>query len=122
MDVLSRYIPPAVVFLLTLVSGVWLSRAGKPYHTAIFNLHKLIALGCVVLAAVQVAGSLRNVEVQAILILLVVLTGICILAQFATGALMSIGRLRYSLLRAVHAAAPVPLAFALGAFVWLMIV
>ncbi len=120
MDTVPRFILPAVVYLLTLASGFWLSSAGKPYHTAIFNLHKLIALGAVVLAAIQVAVVLRNVEAQASLILLVVLAGISVLALFATGALMSIGKQKYTLLRAVHATAPVSLALSVGAFVWLL--
>ncbi len=73
-----------------------------------------------VLTAVQVNRAFHAVEVQAVLILLVILAGICVLALFVTGVLMSIGKLRYSLLRAVHAAAPVPLALALGALLWLL--
>ncbi len=118
---ITQFIPPAVVFVLILASGVWLSSAGKPLNGAIFNIHKLIALGGVVLTAVQIARAFHAAEVQAVLILLVILAGVCVLALFATGAFMSIGKLRYGLLRAVHAAAPVPLAVAVGMLVWLLI-
>jgi hypothetical protein len=53
LDTVSRFIIPGSVFLLTLVSGVWLSCSGKPLNTGIFTVHKLIALGAVVATAIR---------------------------------------------------------------------
>ncbi len=35
----------ALLFVALLFAGFWLSRLGQPYHSAVFNLHKLIGLG-----------------------------------------------------------------------------
>ena len=50
----AKFVTPGVLFILTLVFGFWLSRSGKPYHTLIFNVHKLIALAAVVVTAIQI--------------------------------------------------------------------
>jgi hypothetical protein len=107
MEPAQKFIIPGIVLLLTLVSGLWLSNAGKPLNTAIFTLHKLIALGSVILAAIQFFNILKNSEVHAIVIALIGLAGLAVLALFASGALMSIGKANYSLVLIVHRIAPV---------------
>ena len=44
MGFAAKLLIPGIVFLLTLASGLWLSRSGKPLKAAIFIVHKLIAL------------------------------------------------------------------------------
>ncbi len=115
-----RYIAPGIVFLLTLASGFWLSLAGKPLNGVIFNIHKLIALVAVVFTGILVARSLKGMETQALLIGLLILAALCIVALFATGALMSIGKVDYTLLRTLHNIAPAVLVLTMGAVVYLL--
>jgi len=91
MDTLSKFTLPGIIFLLTLVSGVWLTQSGKPLNTAIFTIHKLIALAAVILTAIQIVGELKNTDVPVLPIALIILAGLCILALFATGAFCSLG-------------------------------
>jgi len=107
MDISVRFIVPAVVFLLTLASGLWLSRAGKPLNTAIFTVHKLIALGAVVATAVQTYHALAKPAVPALPIVLIVLVGLCVVTLFATGALMSANKPRSDRLLILHKIAPI---------------
>jgi hypothetical protein len=109
MDVAVRFVIPGILFLLTLGFGFWLSRAGKPYNGLIFNVHKLIALATVVLAAIQVRNTLENVEVQFVLLALIALTGLAVIALFVTGALMSANKPAERTLLTIHRIAP-PLA------------
>jgi hypothetical protein len=95
-----------------------LSNSGKPLNTALFNVHKLIALGAVILAAVQVSVALKGVESPMLAILLLSAVGVCVAALFATGALMSIGKMNYDLLLTVHRIAPVLAAGAMAAAVY----
>ena len=62
MNVVTQFAAPGIAFLMTLISGLWLSRAGKPLNVAIFNIHKLIALAAVVLAVIQTRSVLKTVE------------------------------------------------------------
>jgi hypothetical protein len=111
---LSKFIVPGIVILLTYVLGFWLSSTGKPYNGLIFNLHKLVALAAVVVLVVQFGNALKGVDTQALIIVLLALAGLLVVALFASGALLSAGKLDYGLMLALHrialAAAPVALA------------
>lgn len=63
MDAITKFTIPGIVFLLTLASGFWLSRGGKPLNGVIFNIHKLIALGAVVATAVQLFKLLETGQI-----------------------------------------------------------
>jgi hypothetical protein len=114
VDILYPFAVPGGLFVLTLVFGFWLSRLGKPYNGVLFNVHKLIALGAVVVTAIQVVNLLRGMETQALVIVLLVVAALCIVALFASGALMSAGKLDYVLMLTIHRVAPVALVVSLG--------
>jgi hypothetical protein len=120
METASRFITPAILFVLTLASGIWLSSAGKPLHPVIFTLHKLIALGAVVLTAIQIYYIFKSTPVQTLVIVLVILTGVCVVALFATGAFMSIGKNSYDLMLAIHRVALVLAPIAMAAAIYLL--
>jgi len=120
MDTVSKFITPGVVILLTLASGLWLSQSGKPLNTLLFTIHKLIALGAVILTGIQIYRALKNIEIQALLIALIVFAGLCVLALFVTGALMSIGKPAYDILRAIHTVAPLLAVIAVAVTVYLL--
>jgi len=114
MTVISRFVAPGIVFVLTLASGLWLSRAGKPLNPLIFNVHKLIALAAVVITAIQAFNALRGAPDQAILIALLALAGLSVVALFATGALMSMNKPAYGVLLTIHNIAPFVAVIAMG--------
>ena len=117
---LSKFIVTGILFLLTLAFGVWLSRSGKPYNGALFNIHKLIALATVVVAVIQLIGVLKASASPALVIVLLVLAGLSVIALFASGALMSAGKLDYAIMLAVHRIAPLVLAVAMALVVYLL--
>jgi len=116
----SRFIIPGIVFVLTLVSGVWLSRSGKPLNTAVFTVHKLIALGAVVATAIQTYHALTGGEIQAILSALIILIGLSVVALFVTGALMSANKPAYNVLLFIHKLALVLVLFVGAAAIYLL--
>ena len=102
MIILERFIPSWILLILTLGSGIWLSHKGKPLNTAIFTLHKLIALAGVVITAIPMVEVFYTWDASSGLILAVGLAAAGILVLFITGALMSIGKLSYNAMRGVH--------------------
>ena len=106
MDLAARFLTPVIVFLLTLASGLWLSRSGKPLKTGIFTVHKLIALAAVVVAALRTYNALNMVAVQPIVIVLLIVVGLCAVALFVSGTLMSAKKPGYSCLLLIHKIAP----------------
>ena len=120
MDITSRFVTPGIVFLLTLVFGFWLSRSGKPYNGILFNIHKLIALGTVILTSVQVYKSFKILEPQSLLIISLISAVICVLVLFASGAFLSIGNVNYETAKLTHNIALVGAVLAMGSSIYLL--
>ena len=120
MDMIAQFITPGIAFLLTLAFGFWVSHLGKPYNGVLFNIHKLLALGAVVVTIIQLAKMLTTADSMALIIVLLVLAGVCVVALFATGALMSMGKLDYALMLSIHRIAPMVVALAMALVVYLL--
>jgi hypothetical protein len=86
----SQLTAAGLLFLFTLLSGVWLSHSGRPLHTVIFTIHKLIALasGIVIASSVNhlytTAGPKQSVE-----LLLMAASALVFLVLFVSGAILS---------------------------------
>ncbi|MHC1782031.1 MAG: hypothetical protein AB9891_04575 [Anaerolineaceae bacterium] len=102
MEILNKFLAPGIILVLTIVSGFWLSHTAKPLNTAIFTIHKLIGLAAVILTVIQLRNQLLSMTVQSVIILFLILGGLSVLALFASGALMSIGKMDYNLMHTVH--------------------
>ncbi len=108
------------VFVLTLASGVWVNRAGKPYNSAIFTVHKLIALGTVISAAMTI-NQLRTGEATTLFLGIVLFAGFLTIALFVSGALLSIGKPDHMAVLAVHRVALVVATIAGAGAVYLIV-
>ena len=83
-------IASGIVFLLTIGSGIWLSKLGKPYNSLIFNLHKFIALGFIIYNFVIVKNLFKSIDVNGIMWLLIIVSMVSALTLIATGGILSI--------------------------------
>jgi hypothetical protein len=108
MDPAAKFVIPGILFILALGCGYWLSRSGKPYNGLIFNIHKLIALAAVVVTAIQTFNALKIGEVQPLLSVLLIVIGLCAVALFVTGALMSANKATGRAALTIHKIAPLP--------------
>jgi hypothetical protein len=120
MELASKYFYPALGFILTVGFGFWLSRRGKPYNGLLFNFHKLIALGTVILVGVEVYRLFKVFDLPASIILSASFVAVSILALFASGALMSANKGQYRWMKLIHNIAPFSLLISIGYFVYLL--
>lgn len=102
MNTLSTYFTPIIGFLLTVAFGFWLGKIGKPYNGILFNIHKLVALGTVILASTQVYRVLKLTEPGILLVFSMTAMAICVLALFVSGAVLSIGNVKYKTAKLAH--------------------
>jgi hypothetical protein len=65
-----------------------------------------------------ISNALKGLEIQALTISLLAIAGLCVLALFATGALISLGKLNYELSLSIHRIAPLILTAAVALVVW----
>ena len=115
-----RIVATGLLFLFTLVSGIWLSNSGKPLNTAIFTVHKLIALATVIFTAIVIRNLLKNIPVQVVIVSLIVLTGLFALALFVTGALLSLGKPVNAVILTIHAVTPFLLVISTAVTIYLL--
>jgi hypothetical protein len=106
MDVASKFITPSVIFLLTLAFGVWLSKIGKPLNTVIFTAHKLIALAAVIFTGITIYSLIKNLEIHFFIIALIIAVGLCIVALFASGTVLSLDMPTQNIPLIIHRIAP----------------
>ena len=99
---LSKLLLPAILFVLTLGFGLWLSLMGRPYNGLLFNIHKLLALGAVVLAGVQVYALMKAAPLAVGSTLLTAAAALGVLALFFSGAMLSMGRMEHTLALMIH--------------------
>jgi hypothetical protein len=105
---LSNGVVPGLLLVFILASGVWLSRIGRPLSVAVLTIHKLIAVGAVILVARAIYLSSAGVSSAAPGALGVALAALFFVAMFASGAVLSgAGPVRAPLLL-VHKLAALP--------------
>lgn len=80
----------ALLFVITVTSGILLSHSGRPYPTVIFNVHKLIAVGAVFVIVrniyrLQQAAPLRAYVGPGALLI----TGLFFVALIVSGGVLS---------------------------------
>lgn len=121
MNELLLFKTPVVVFLFTLICGVWLRIKGKPLNGTLFNLHKLVALSAVIFTARELYPLLRLSETRSVVLALIAVAVVAVIALFATGAFMSMEKPMYATYQLVHQAAVPLLASALSVAVFLLI-
>ncbi|MEI6579006.1 MAG: hypothetical protein WCN92_06020 [Eubacteriales bacterium] len=121
MSISSQIILTGVLFLLIIGSGIWLSRLGRPYKTGIFTIHKLITLAASVSSIVMIFNLFMTVKPVNLIVLFFLAAGISVVVLFATGALLSASKLRYSALKITHIIATVTAFSFAGLSVYLLL-
>ena len=87
---IEEFYPTGGLLVLIAAFGIWVSRTGKPYNGLLFNIHKLIALGAVILTAIRIfrLDPIETFPSLALLLLGLAVLGTAVL--FVTGAVLSI--------------------------------
>lgn len=102
-----RIVVIGLLFLFTIVTGVWLSNSGKPLNTIIFTIHKLIALATVIFTAIVIHNLLNKVGIENGILILFMVTGLFVLTLFISGALLSFGKPVNNILLTIHKVIPI---------------
>jgi hypothetical protein len=76
-------------FLFIFLSGIWLSRAGRPLNVGISTLHKLISLGAGIYLLATIRQRTRVVPLNTTEWIAIVVTGLCFLGTVASGGFLS---------------------------------
>jgi hypothetical protein len=92
--------------LLTLLSGYWLNRTGRPLNVIILTLHKLISLGSVICLTVIVYRIHQSSPLIPVELGISILTLLFFVALIATGGLLSTAKTMPAVVLTIHQIMP----------------
>jgi hypothetical protein len=102
----SRIIATGLLFLFALVSGVWVSRSGKPLSTVKLTIHKLISLLMAVVTGLTISYVIQKSGVGTAGIAAIVVTGLLLVLAVVSGGLLSTAKPMPGVVGIVHKVAP----------------
>lgn len=117
----SKFVAIGGLFLLTLISGVVLSLMGKPLNTAVFTIHKLAAMGGIILLAVNIFNLNKVVDVNALNLTMIIISGVLFLGLIVSGAFLSFEKPALLVFVRVHQIVPVLALVSAAVSVYLLI-
>ena len=89
MNVTARAIVAGLFFLFMFLSGIWLSRTGRPLNVGISTAHKLISLTGGIFLLVTIYQGSRVIPLNTTEWIAIVVTGLCFLGTVASGGFLS---------------------------------
>ncbi len=101
-----RVVGVGLFYLFIFLSGIWLSRSGKPYNMIIFNIHKLIALAAVVFLVITMYQINGVAGLSAIELIACAVTGLLFVGTMITGGLLSTGKSMPATILTMHQITP----------------
>jgi hypothetical protein len=107
VDLYRDFYPIGILLIVIVGLGIWVNRTGKPYNGILFNIHKLLALGAVILTAVRIFRLDPLATFPSNVLFLIGLAVLMVITLFATGAVMSIQVEVKSIFQWIHGISPV---------------
>jgi len=107
MNSVQRMLINILIFVLIIISGILLSKYGKPYNTALFTVHKLLAVLSVVIYFIMIRGLNANITISSSVGAIIATLVVSLLILFITGALMSIKPIFEGYILVIHKIVPI---------------
>jgi hypothetical protein len=102
-----RVVSTGLFFLFIFVSGIWLSRSGRPLNGGILAVHKLVSVAAGVFLIITMVRLNRVAPLSATEWTAIVVTGLCFLGTVVSGGLLSIGKPMPAAILRAHQIMPV---------------
>jgi hypothetical protein len=115
-----RIVGVGSLYLLIFVSGIRLSRAGKPYSTALLTVHKLISLAAAALLVMAMVRAHQTAGLDADEWIAGLVTGLLFVGTIASGGLLSVDKAMPAAIRTAHRITPVLTVLATAATFYLL--
>jgi hypothetical protein len=101
-----RVVGAGLCFLFIFLSGIRLSRSGKPFNSAILTIHKLISLAAAILVVVTVYQMNQMAALNTMELTVGAVTGLLFLGTGIAGGLLSTDQPKPAAILTVHRIAP----------------
>jgi hypothetical protein len=86
----SRILWIGALFIFVFLSGFWLYRSSRPINTVVLTIHKLIALGVLIIIGVTIYQVNQAAALNTTAWIVVIITGLLFVTTIITGGLLSL--------------------------------
>lgn len=121
MNDTTRMVLVALSFVLIFLSGIGVSRRGRPLSVARSTVHKLLGLAAGIFLLVTVVQESRGTPLTGPAWIAIVLTGLCFAAVVASGAMLSSDKPKPVALLRVHQLVPILTVLSTAAMLYLVL-
>ena len=91
-----------LLFIFVFISGIMLSKYGRPLNIVLFTIHKVISILALILTIIVIYHLLRGVDLKAIDYSIILVTSIFFLSAIITGGLLSIEKMTNDIILVSH--------------------
>jgi hypothetical protein len=120
-DMHWRAVGAGLFFLFIFLSGIWLSRSGKPLSGVILTIHKLISLGAGVFLIITLYQMNQAAALGALELAAAVVTGLFFVGTVVFGGLLSTGKPMPPAILRMHQVMPVLTVLATAVALYLLL-
>lgn len=93
----------SILFLATIATGIFLSVIGRPLNGPLFTVHKLVAIGMIVISIISYINLMKKAgRVESDIKLLLIFVGISLVIVLVTGGLLSFDKFPILPLKIIH--------------------
>jgi hypothetical protein len=121
MNATTRAFVAALLFACIFLSGIWLSRRGRPQNMGVSTVHKLISLAVGIFLLVTIYQRHRVIPLNAMEWIAIGVTGLCFLGTVASGGFLSSDKPMPVAVSRVHQIVPVLTLLSSGATLYLVL-
>lgn len=89
MTIAARAIVAGLSFLFVFLSGIWLSKTGRPLNVGISTVHKLVSLAAGIFFLLTIIQRNRMVPLGSTEWIVILSSGLCTLGTVASGGFLS---------------------------------
>ena len=91
-----------ILIIFSIISGIWLSKIGRPLNGLIFSVHKIISLLAIVATGIVIYYSQQGIEINRTDLFLIFATGLVLLLSLISGFLLSFDKFVNDFLLYMH--------------------
>lgn len=96
-----------ILFLLIIISGIFLAKIGRSLNTKIFALHKIISILTIVASSIFISQFYKSFGTSPIVLIFIVLSILFTLLEIITGAILSFEKPNNLIILYLHKYIPV---------------
>lgn len=106
MSFASRFIVSGILFVITVVSGMWLNKIGRPLNPYLFTVHKIAALVIIILVSLALYSIRQYFGDDSIVLVSAVCAALSLLILLISGIYLSFEIVHPGFIIIIHRIAP----------------